>query len=243
MGLALVFFLLVSKLTVASGTLGGLVFYANIVGVNRTLFIPVENTDILSVFIAWINFDFSVETCFFKGMDAYSKTWLQFVFPVYIWVIVGLIIFASHFSHRFTQLLGKNPVSVLATLILLSYAKILHNLIAALYVTYLEYPTYNRGVWLYDANIDYLSIKHIPLFMLAVLVFLFLFVPYTLLLLFGQWLQAMSHLRLFGWVNSARLKIFIPCSLQGKPPLLTWTAACASLHSSSSLRPQSSTRP
>ena len=202
MGLALVFFLLVSKLTVATGTLSGLVFYANIVGVNRTLFIPVESTDTLSVFIAWLNLDFGVETCFYKGMDAYSKTWFQFVFPVYIWVIVGLIILVSHFSRRFTKLLGNNPVSVLATLILLSYTKILRNLIAALYVTYLEYPTYNRGVWLYDANIDYLSTKHIPLFMLAVFVFLFLFVPYTLFLLFGQCLQALSHL-------SARLKFFM----------------------------------
>jgi len=89
MGLALVFFLLVSKLTVATGTLSGLVFYANVVGVNRTTFIPVESTDIISVFIniAWLNLDFGVETCFYKGMDAYSKTWLQFVFPVYIWVI------------------------------------------------------------------------------------------------------------------------------------------------------------
>ena len=209
MGIALVFFLLVSKLTVATGTFSGLVFYANIVGVNRTLFIPVETTDFLSVFIAWLNLDFGVETCFYKGMNAYSKTWLQFVFPVYLWVIIGLIILASHFSHRFAKLLGNNPVSVLATLILLSYTKILRNLIAALYVTYLEYPTYNRGVWLYDANIDYLRTKHIPLFVLAVLVFLFLFFPYTLLLLFGQWLQAISHLRLFAWVNSARLKFFM----------------------------------
>ena len=64
-------------------------------------------------------------------------------------------------------------------------------------------------MWLYDANIDYFSIKHIPLFVLAMLVFVFLFIPYTLLLLFGQWLQAISHLRLFAWVNSARVKIFM----------------------------------
>jgi len=62
---------------------------------------------------------------------------------------------------------------------------------------------------LYDANIDYLSGKHIPLFLVAVLVFLFLFLPYTLLLLFGQWLQAISHLRAFAWVNNSRLTPFI----------------------------------
>ena len=68
---------------------------------------------------------------------------------------------------------------------------------------------YNSIVWLYDANIDYLSSKHIPLLLAAVLVFFVLFLPYTLLLLFGQWLQAISHLRLFSWVNSARLKPFM----------------------------------
>ena len=62
-------------------------------------------------------------------------------------------------------------------------------------------------VWLYAANIDYLSGKHIPLFLVAVFFFLFLFLPYTLLLLFGQWLLAISHLRLFSWVN--RLKPFM----------------------------------
>ena len=88
MGITLVFFLLVCKLTVATGTLSGLVFYANIVGVNRNIFLPVESTNLFSIFIAWLNFDFGIETCFYNGMDAYSKTWLQFVFPVYIWVLV-----------------------------------------------------------------------------------------------------------------------------------------------------------
>ena len=209
MGVALVVLLLVLKLTVATGTLSGLVFYANILGVNRTIFLPVEYTDAFTVFIAWLNLDFGIETCFFDGMDAYSKAWLQFVFPVYLWMLVGIVIFLSYFSHSFAKLLGNNPVSVLATLIFLSYTKILRTLISAIYITYLEYPKYNRGVWLYDASVDYLVGKHIPLFLVAVLVFLFLFLPYTLLLLFGQWLQAISHLRLFSWVNNARLKPFV----------------------------------
>jgi len=76
------------------------------------------------------NLDFGIETCFYNGLDTYSKTWLQFVFPVYLWVLVGLMIIVSHYSHRFAKLLSNNPVSVLATLILLSYTKILCTLIA-----------------------------------------------------------------------------------------------------------------
>ena len=207
MGVALVFLLLVCKLTVATGTLSGLLFYANIVGVNRTNFLPQESTDVLSIFISWLNLDFGIETCFYKGMDPYGKTWLQFVFPVYIWVIVGLMIFVSRYSQKFANLLGNNPVSVLATLILLSYAKILRTLITVLTSTNLEYQdNHTQTVWWYDANIGYFAGKHIPLFLVAV-VFIFLFLPYTLLLFFGQWLQAISHLRLFSWVN--RLKPFM----------------------------------
>ena len=208
MGVALIFLLFVCKLTVATGTLSGLVFYANIVGVNHTIFLPVESTDALSVFIAWLNLDFGIETCFYDGMDAYTKTWLQFVFPVYLWVLVGLMILISHYSKRFAHLLGNNPVSVLATLILLSYAKILRTLIIAVTLANLEYPDHHiKRVWWYDANIYYLVSIHIPLFIVTLLFFLFLFLPYTLLLVSCQWLQAISHLRLFSWVN--RLKPFI----------------------------------
>ena len=209
MGIALILLLFFCKLTAATGMLSGVVFYANIVGANRTIFLPVKSTDAFSVFIAWLNLDFGIETCFYNEMDAYSKTWLQFVFPVYIWLLVGLMILVSNYSQRFANQVGNNPVSVLATLILLSYAKILRTLITVLYNTFFEYPTNNRSVWLYDANIEYLTGKHIPLFIVAVLVFFFLFLPYTLLLLLGQWLQALSHLRLFTWVNSARLKPFM----------------------------------
>ena len=165
--------------------LSGLVFYAN-VGVNCTVFLPVEPTNAFSIFIAWLNLDFGIE---YNGMDAYSKTWLQFVFPVYIWSLVGLMIAVSHLSCRFAKLLGNNPVSVLATLILLSYTP---TLFTALYITYLEYSGFNRIVWLYDANIDYFGEKHILVFVVAVLVFLFLFLLYTFFA--SLWSVAVGHI-------------------------------------------------
>ena len=60
LGVALVFLLLVCRLTVTTGTFSGLVFYANIVGANGTIFLPVKSTDALSVFIAWISLDFGI---------------------------------------------------------------------------------------------------------------------------------------------------------------------------------------
>ena len=130
-GIALVLLLLICKLTVAAGSINGLIFYANVVTVNRAIFFPPNQTNILTVFIAWLNLDLGIETCFFDGMDEYTKSWLQFVFPIYVWNLVGLIIIVSNYSSRITRLLGSNPVAVLATLFLLSYAKLLHTIIKA----------------------------------------------------------------------------------------------------------------
>ena len=208
MGVLLVFFLLACRLTVALGTLSGLVFYANIVQANRSVFFPPGSSNPLTVLIAWVTLDLGIETCFYDGMDAYAKTWLQFAFPIYIWGVIGIIMFVSSQSITISRMLGKNPVAVLATLFLLSYVKILRTIITALSLTTLQYPNESQVVWLNDANIRYLEGKHIPLFVVGLLVFVLLFLPYTLLLLFGQWLLAWSNLRILFWMNNTKLKAF-----------------------------------
>ncbi len=52
-------------------------------------------------------------------------------------------------------------------------------------------------VWVYDGNIGYFEGKHIPLFLARLLSFLLLFLPYTLLLLFGQCIEAGSKHTLY----------------------------------------------
>ena len=91
-GPALVAFIKLLDLTISQGTINGLVFYANIIQANQDIFLPWRSTHPLTVFIAWLNLDLGVEMCFFNGLDAYTKTWLQFVFPLYVWSIAGLII-------------------------------------------------------------------------------------------------------------------------------------------------------
>ena len=119
-GIALVLLLLILRLTVAVGTINGLIFYANILAVNSATFLPSQNTNILTVFIAWINLDLGIETCFYDGMSTYDKIWLQFVFSLYVWTLVIMIIIVSHYSIRLSSILGNSTIEVLATLILLS---------------------------------------------------------------------------------------------------------------------------
>lgn len=55
-------------------------------------------------------------------------------------------------------------------------------------------------MWLYDGNIDYCKGKHIILFIAAVMILLFLSIPYTAVLLFIQMLQKFSHYNLLFFV-------------------------------------------
>ena len=206
-GIALVFVLYLLRLTVAVGTINGLLFYANVFSINSATFVPTQNSNILTVFIAWLNMDLGIETCFYDGMDMYAKSWLQFVFPLYVWVILIAIIIVSHYSIRISRILSSSTIEVLATLVLLSYAKLLQTVIVPLSSTFLEYPHNSQvAVWLYDANIRYLSPKHIPLFLAAVICLIVLFLPYTMLLIFGQCLRGW---RICSWVNNYRILPFL----------------------------------
>ena len=187
-GVVLVFFLKISKLTTSEGFINSLVFYANIVKANEHIFLPQANTNPLTLFISWLNLDLGVQTCFFNGLSAYTKTWLQFIFPFYIWGITGVIIISARYSIGIARISGNNSVPVLATLFLLSYAKLLGIIITSLSYTVLEYPGGQKIVWSADGNIDYLGAKHAPLFVAAVATLLFLWLPYTVLLFTGQWL-------------------------------------------------------
>ena len=138
-------------LTISQGTLNGLVFYANVVKANEYL---LYNENPLAVFIAWLNLDLGLKTCFFNGLTAYGKTWLQFLFPLYIWSIAGLIIILAKYSDRVAKVMGNNSVPVLATLFFLSYAKLLNTIITALSFTMLSTTHGSKAVWSADGNLE-----------------------------------------------------------------------------------------
>ena len=199
-GVALVFLLLKCNLTVSVGTINGLIFYANIIRVNHSIFFPKGTVNILtkflSVFIAWINLDLGIETCFCKGINAYTKAWLQFVFPVYIWILVGAMIVSSRYSLRIAKLTGSNAVPVLATLFLLSYTKLLRSVITAVSpITLTDHNGRISLLWLQDGNVAFLQGVHIILFAMAMVTMFLYVVPSTLLTVLAPYLQAWSNLR------------------------------------------------
>ena len=208
-GILLVLFLTILNLTVSTGAINGLIFYANIVRANNAIFFNSQTltiTSISSVFIAWINLDLGIEVCFYNGLDAYAKTIFQLAFPLYICAITGTIILLSHYFTIATKLSGRNAVQVLATLFLLSYSKTVRLVITSLSFTTLTIQHYpndtntSRIVWLYDGNVDYLQGKHIALFLIGILILVLVSLPYTTILIISQCLERKSHYKGMSWV-------------------------------------------
>lgn len=213
-GFALVLLLIYCNITVSVGTVNGLIFYANLLRSNQAVFFLEDEfasesalnlQRFLSVFIAWLNLDLGIETCFYDGMDAYAHTWLQFLFPMYLWTIVGFMIVLCHYSSVAVKVIGTNAVNVLATLFLLSYAKLQRTVITVFSFTYIDryYPDgSSHVVWLYDGNVPYLQTKHIPLFLMAVATTLFFIGPFTLFVLFAPCIQSLSEHRPMKWIHT-----------------------------------------
>ena len=190
-GIVFVVLVYLLNLTVTNGTISGIIFYANIVSINDSVFLVNDNVfKPLKVFISFINLDLGIETCFYDGMDSYAKMWLQLFFPVYLIVIAVAIIITSRYSSKVLRLTYSRSLPVLATLFLLSYTGILRVVLTVLfsYSTITHLPSgHQQIVWSIDASVPLFGIKFTILFITCLVLFLLL-IPFNITLLFTRYL-------------------------------------------------------
>ena len=185
-GIALVVFLLGCNLTVSVGSINGLLFYANMIKLNESALFPNGvSIPVLSQFIAWLNLDLGIQTCFFNGLDGYWKTWLQFGYSL---TLIATIIVCCKFSSKLSRLFGRNVVSILSTLIFMAHSKLLLAIRNALMIAIIKCGDRQWYVWSIDGNIDYFNSKHLPLFGFALFMMLIGLV-YTLSIFCSQWMM------------------------------------------------------
>ena len=198
-GIVLVVLLYVLNLTVTNGTINGIIFYANIISINDSVFLVNDNLfKPLRVFISFINLDLGIETCFYNGMDSYAKMWLQLFFPSYLILIAVSIIIASRYSSRMLRLTYNRSLPVLVTLFLLSYTGVLRVVLTVLfsYSTITHYPSGSRQiVWSIDASVPLFQFKFTIIFITCLALFLIL-IAFNITLIFTR------HLSRFRIVNN-----------------------------------------
>ena len=228
-GIALVIFMLALNMTVAVGTLNGILFYANIIAANAdTYFWPFMTPDFVTVFILWLNLDIGFDACFYVKNDSTPqvdkallyKALIQLAFPAYVIFLVIIVIVASECSSKFAKIIGKgNPVAVLATMILLSYAKFFNAILASVSLLYFQ-PAYGsrkvdvsrlgnalESIESTDQGREFQAIAY---FLLSVsILILLLAIMYTALIFSWQWLLRYQDKVIFQWVRYQKLRHFL----------------------------------
>ena len=132
----------------------------------------------------------------------------------YSWYFIVLVVFIIVVSEHFTRFAkfftgaGKNPVATLATLVLVSYTKLIGT-------TTLSFATRNHPdgspeiVWLLDANVHYFSTKH-SLLLATVLVIFVLDLLYRIVLFSWQWLlQYSGNQKVLFWMRNTKVCCFM----------------------------------
>ena len=131
-------------------------------------------------------------------------------FPVYFISLVCIITIISKHNSIFGKQIGRrDPITTLATLIILSYTKLLSTTISILSYADLHNPNGSHvRVWLPDGSVAYFREKHVPLILVASLIIL-TGIPYTILLFSWQWLVQIPDWKSFKWTRNTRLDGFL----------------------------------
>ena len=189
-GVLLVAVMLYLPLTISRGPLAGIIIAMNLTAASTIDTIEGQSWFLLitRVCVSVINLSLGFPLCLYNGMTPVVKTGLLFVYPVYLWVLMIVFIIFSHYSTRVSNKTAMHSVQVLASLMYLSFSKILMTLIDI--IAYIPVHTHNSTLtmWYIDGSVPYFSTEdgHFILYILALLFLLFFIVPFILFVTFGR---------------------------------------------------------
>ena len=182
------------KVSVSEGYLYSVLFYSHIV-TQYTIHFTQSST---AVFLptALLNLNIGVQTCFYSGMDSLARSGLQFVFPLYIYLLMGVIVLLARFF-KWPGQIGFSTGKTFATLLVLSHTSILQACCDVLIFTRIttvghKYTTFR---WMVDPNVHYFSGIHAILSVIALLLMLVYIIPLPCILLFPAKAYQLRHLR------------------------------------------------
>ena len=187
LGIAIVVLLLILQFTVTQGTINGLIFYATLLNVDTyTLLTGYKGAEWSVIILSFLNFELGFPVCLYDGLTEIDKALLSIVFPIYILLLAVGFVYVSRHSYRFASWTSRSAIPVLATLIYITYYKLLRFSVNGLTygIIQLQYPPgQTQQVWYYDGSIHYLhDWKHLLLFFMVLVVICVFILPYGILL-------------------------------------------------------------
>ena len=203
-GPLLVYLLYAFKLTLSSGKINGIIFYAQIISIGRVLYLTKDNGPnsyfiIVYGLISLINLtiNFNLPLCLYDGMTELWKSGIGLMFPVYLLTIVIGLIIISRYSVRLSNRIADSSVQVLVTVVHLSVATLLTSTLDVLTPAYIYTNTSDvpLKVWQKDGTVEYGKGGHLILMIVTGVVVGSILITYLTLLLAGRPIMKINKAR------------------------------------------------
>ena len=195
-GPLLIYILYTLNLTITTGTVNGILFYAQAANVGILPFLNYfPNTWLLSklfnIFLSTLNFNLGFRVCFYNEMNEIQKTGLTLIFPFYLLMIVVLIIVVSRYSTWLSNKTSSSSIQVLVTVSHISVSKLSVTIIDVFTPVTVYVGNSTKKVWFRDGNVGFYDGSNVQLFILmglTVVSVAIVLVPYFVLLIGGRFL-------------------------------------------------------
>ena len=196
-GIVYVLVLFSLRLTIDLGTLGGFIFWLNIIWPtvipSSDIAITIKNSTALQYMVyllTSVKYQWNIPACIVRYFNELGKTGILYIYPVYFWLIVIVIVLLSQCSTRIANLIVGSSVQVLVTLMYISYSDLLSISLIVLTPAHIHFNSNNNTgellVWFRDGSVLYgHNPYHIILLCVSIAVLSFFIIPFTLIGLFG----------------------------------------------------------
>ena len=183
------------KLTLSSGTLNGIVFYANVMNCGKSHILiagshgRVESTfgEVMAGFLQFLNLDLGFPLCFYRDMGEMWKPGVSLLFPIYLLLLAIIIIILSHYSTWLSNRISHSSMQVLVTVIHFSFAKLLLSIIQVFSYISLFTSEGIMRVWYHDGTVLFLQdSRHLVLVIVCSLIVFPIVIFYLAFLLFTK---------------------------------------------------------
>ena len=199
-GIFLILLISIFNVTLSEGYLNGVLFYCHIVNVFATILFPKARFSSVTIPMALLSLNLGFEVCFYDGMTSLMRAFLQFVFPAYLFTLMGIIVLLARKS-PYLNSIGFSAAKTFGTLLLVCYTCVLETIIEICSFKCLHSlnnssnnfcPFYR---WNINANIHYFHKWHGFLFFLSMVLIVIYLAPLPLVLLFPTKAYQFKYIR------------------------------------------------
>ena len=202
-GPLLIYLLFVLKLTLTTGTLNGIIFYAQAIGILNIKITSSHHVfsslySLTHVFLSILNLNLGFPLCFYNGMTELWKAGLSLLFPLYLLTIVVVLIILSRYSLRLSNRIAHSSVQVLVTIVHISFTSMftaISNIVISINIYTNDTSNPILKVWYRDGTVEYGKGGHLILMILTIAVVGPILLSYMTILVAGRSLMRVGKLR------------------------------------------------